>query len=192
MSKLDIEDIWRSQPEEQTTLADEELEQIMKSKSLGIHEKFKRSAKTEHTLNMVVGSVLVIVLFVRESWVLGVLSSAFFLGLVLYYYQLYRQIWELKPTSDVRDYLIELYHTMKVFMRRYYIGMIIIFPVSVYLGLQLGTQDEVDYEKFKDPQTLLLLLGLACGTGALVYWIFQKMYGNAYKRLKEMVKNLEE
>ena len=105
MRKINIEEVWKNQLSEKIELHDEEINSIRMRKSHGFLEKFQKSARIEHFMNITVSLMVTIGFLVMQRWVSAVLVASLFTLLILYYYNLYRELWQLKPTEDVHEFL---------------------------------------------------------------------------------------
>lgn len=190
MSKLDIKEIWKKQPKAQIT--DEELKKLRLAKSENFLEKLKKRAKTEHYAN-IVGSILVVFYIGYEvNFIWAGVTALIMGGIVYYYYTLYKEIWAIEPTSDVRVFLNHILDKMNVFLRRYYIGILLIFPLAFFFGINLGKDEATDWPSLLAPGNLWKLgVGIFISL-CIIYPVVYLLYGNIVRKLKSLLRSLDE
>ncbi|MEM8893599.1 MAG: hypothetical protein AAGC88_03410 [Bacteroidota bacterium] len=191
MGKINIEEVWKNQQTEKAELHDDEINSIRMRKSHGFLEKFQKSARIEHFMNVTVSVLMTIAFLVLQKWVSAVLIGSLFTILVLYYYNLYKELWQLKPTEDVHEFLQILSSKMKKFIQRYYAGLFILLPFSLFTGIWLAADGDVEWGRFTSTKGLLLLSSGIAATGILTYFMIELMYGRTYKKLKNLLAELD-
>lgn len=191
MKKINIEEVWKNQPTESATLQDEEINNIRMRKSEGFLERLQSNARLEHYLNISVSIITTAGLLIAQKWVAGLIALVLFSTLILYYYKLYNELWQLRPTADVHEFLQIITTKMKSFIRRYYAGLFIIMPLSMYFGIWLASGGDVNWEEFTSIEGFSVMstaILLAC---LLSYFMVELMYGRTYKKLKALLAEME-
>ncbi len=191
MGKINIEEVWKNQPEEQATLQDEEINNIRMRKSQGFLEKLQKNARLEHYMNIGVSVLATSGLLIAQKWISAVTAIALFLILIFYYYNLYKELWRLTPTADVHEFLKILRDKMKTFMQRYYAGLFFVMPVSMTAGFWLASGGEPDWEKYNSPETIGLVGLIFAFAFSMAYFMVDLMYGRTYKKLKKLLSELD-
>ncbi len=192
MGKINIEEVWKNQPNEKADLQDEEINNIRVRKSEGFLEKLQKNARLENALNISVSIIVTAGLLIAQKWLSALLSAALFLILIFYYYQLYKELWRLRPTADVHEFLKILTSKMKSFIQRYYIGLLFIMPLSMGFGFWLASGDEVNWDKYTSPGGIGIILAAVILSFGLAYFMVELMYGRTYKKLRKLLDELDQ
>lgn len=191
MDNIDIKEIWKNQPTKD--LSNRELDRIRLQKSESFLDRLKKNARIENAANIVLSIVFSIYVFINKDPLLGSIST---IGMALfsyYYYNLYREIWKLEPTDDVRGFLKLVLEKMKFFLNRYYTGIVIIMPLAFWFGLNLGSHGEnIELSTFLNLEGIIILSVTLVLTVLFTFWVIHMMYGKTVNKLKEMLKSLEE
>jgi hypothetical protein len=192
MNKINIEEVWKNQPEEKAALQDEEINNIRMRKSEGFLEKLQKNARIEHYMNISIFIIMTIAFLVAQRWLSALAASVLFLILIFYYHNLYKELWRLKPTADVHEFLQILTAKMKSFIQRYYLGLFFIMPLSMSFGFWLASGGEVNWHKYTSPGGIgIISLSIVLAFG-LSYFLVELMYGRTYKKLKKLLAELDE
>lgn len=191
MEKINIEEVWKNQPKEAATLRDEEINKIRMRKSEGFLDKLQKNARIEHFLNVSVSVIVTVGLLIAQKWLSAIISVALFLILIFYYYQLYKELWSLKPTTDVHEFLKIITTKMKSFIQRYCIGLILIMPLSMGFGIWLASDGDINWDKYTSPAGFGILLAAVILSFIMAYFMIELMYGRTYKKLKKLLAELD-
>lgn len=192
MGKINIEEVWKNQPNEKAALQDEEINNIRMRKSEGFLEKLQRNARIEHYMNIGVSIIITVGFLLVERWLSALMSVSFFLILIFYYHNLYKELWRLRPTTDVHGFLRILASKMKSFIQRYYIGLLFIMPLSMSFGFWLASGGEVNWNKYTSPEGIGVLLAAVILSFGLAYFMVELMYGRTFKKLKQLLHELDQ
>ena len=188
---MDIKDIWKNQPDQGSSLEEEELERLLQGKTESLLETIKRNARIEHFFNITVSPIFLIWLIFQKEWALLAVSTAGLTFLVVFYWNLYKKLWAIEPSDNTKLFLYEFYETFKDFLRRYIYGLIIILPLSFTIGIYISGGEDPFNTVFKLKNIGLIVLTLSV-LGASVYGMVYLFYGKYMKKLKELIKSLEE
>lgn len=192
MDKINIEEVWKNQPEETAALQDEEINKIRMRKSEGFLEKLQKNARIEHYMNVGVSVIVTGGFLISQKWVSAMIAAGLFLILIFYYHNLYKGLWQLRPTADVHEFLEILTSKMKTFMQRYYMGLFFVMPVSMAAGFWLASGGAPDWEKYSSPEAMGVV-GFAFAIAFIMaYFMVELMYGRTYKKLKQLLAELDE
>lgn len=190
MSNIDIKDIWKSQ--KAGDISDEELDRMRMVKSETFLDRLKKNARMENAGNIVATIGLSLFLAMNHGYVVGAVCFVF-MGLVSYYYfTLYREIWRIEPTSDVKAFLQLILDKMNTFLRRYYTGIAIIFPIFFYIGLNIDKEEAFDFAILFEIRVLMTFVVTIAICVGIIYGIVYLIYGKTVKKLKDMLRSLEE
>ena len=204
MEDEDLKALWRSDSSTKDTNKPD-LDLVFKSKSKGILEKLQKTAKTEHYVNIVVSVLLVGYLFIAQMWYYALGLSVLMTAIVIYYKRLYDKVLNISYTENVLEYLVDIYNTMKDFKKRYFIGLLIIFPIAYILGFELGYDLGNSVESGKEipedidkPDSIyktLAFIGINAATllisAVFINYLFYFLYGRRIKQVKAMINNLK-
>ena len=191
MSKINIEEVWKSQPKEKAALQDEEINTIRMRKSEGFLERLQKNARIEHYMNIAASVIVTAVFLVRQEWKSALVAAILFLTFILYYHNLYKALWLLRPTADVHEFLKILTSKMKSFLQKDYAGMLLIMPLSLGFGIYLASDGEVNWDKYTSLGGIgIMALAFALAFG-LAYFMVELMYGRTFKKLKSLLAELD-
>ncbi len=201
MDDQELKSLWQSEsPKKQQP----NLEKTFKGKSIGILEKLQKTVKWEHYVNIIMSVLLVGFLCYEQKWWHAIGFSAFLLGVILYYKNLYDKVNNITYTENVVEYLTDTYSTLKDFEKRYIIGLIVIFPIAYALGFDVGydvghqlhgSEKIPERAFFAEPKEWMFfivvnLITIAI-TAAITHFIFQFFYGKHIKKIKGMIDTLQ-
>jgi hypothetical protein len=191
MDNIDIKEIWKNQPTKD--LSDKELDRIRLQKSESFLDRLKKNARIENAANIIISLVFSMYIFFSNGPLLGSVSLIGMTIFSFYFYTLYKEIWKLEPTDDVKGFLRLVLEKMKFFLNRYYVGIVIVMPLAFWFGLNLGSQDEnIDLDTFLTVKGIILISVTLIVTVLVTFWVIHLMYGKTVNKLKEMLKALEE
>ena len=158
---------------------------MLRKRSQSIVEKLKTFTRVEHIANIVV-SILMIGLYKGDYAFSGVLIL-FMTIIVLYYKRLYNKLHAIQPTSDVREYLIEVHKELRDFVRKYQISLSLLFTIAFGLGLYLGLKDKPIRDKLDDPLFYARIGGVYLASLAACFLIVHLVYSSKLKKIKGML-----
>lgn len=191
MNNIDIKEIWKNQPTKD--LSNKELDRIRMQKSESFLDRLKKNARIENAANIIISIIFSIFIFINNGPLLGSLSAIGMALLSYYYFTLYKEIWKLEPSDDVRGFLKLVLEKMKFFLNRYYTGIVIIMPLAFWFGLNLGPDENgASLEELLNWRGILILVVTFGFMLLITFWIIHMMYGKTVNKLKEMLKSLEE
>lgn len=197
MAEIDIQGLWAKG--KQATRSQEpgiDIDEAIKGKSKTTLYWIKVILWLELLIN-VVSAPFIIVMF-TETDQLNFL--AFFLIIlaiyVAYYIFLIRSINQFNYLSDVRSSLKRLYKYLNYYLLHYKVLIWTVFPGSFIYGLWLGMQESEEELPTHDLTFWAVIIGISIVSISFMVligsWLVNLIYGKKIKRLKGMVKELEE
>ena len=202
MDNKDIEKMWKEGFQHQKVdISQEQINKIMKAKSINLVGKIKSTAKIDHYSALVFIPLIVGFTFYFGYYWIGVILGLAIAALFIQNSIMLRKLDKIEFKDSTLHYLAEFRAFIK-FMKRYYTrliifgGWIIMIP-SFLFGFQLAGPPLEDVlssvSSFLLIVVVLVLLVLSALSGVGIYRLVSKlMYGKKLKKIDEMIAELSE
>lgn len=192
MEELDIKEIWKTQKLSTPELREDELETMLRSRSQSIVDKLKKITRVEHVANIVVALGMIAFFIYEKEYSLSAFLVAFMGFIVWYYKRLYNKLQSIQPTADVHVYLIKIHGELKEFIRKYQVSLIIIFTIAFFVGLYYGFKGKPVEERLNSPEFYIRIAVVYVVSLALALFFVYLIYGRWEKKIRRMLKEIEE
>lgn len=197
MADIDIQGLWaKGKQASRSNEPQIDIDEAIKGKSRNTLYWIKVILWIELLIN-IISTPFIIAMF-KETEQEGAL--VFFLIIlviyVAYYIFLIRSINQFNYLSDVRSSLKRLYKYLNFYLLHYKVLIWTVFPGSFIYGLWLGMKESGEEIPTDEPRFWAYIIGISIVFIALMVligsWLVNLIYGKKIKRLKGMVKELEE
>lgn len=196
MAEIDIQGLWEKGKQASRSNEPEiDIDQAIKGKSKTTLYWIKMILWIEFWINLISMPFIVVMFLEMEATGFLIFFSILVLAYLAYYLFLIRSINQFSYLTDVKSSLKRLYSYLNFYLLHYKVLVWTVFPGSFIYGLWLGINDSGE-ELPDEPKfwwimagILILIVGLSILVGT---WLVNLIYGKKIKRLKGMVKELEE
>ncbi|MDW3193825.1 MAG: hypothetical protein R8G66_15745 [Cytophagales bacterium] len=196
MADIDIQGLWaKGKQANRSNEPEIDIDEAIKGKSRNTLYWIKVILWIEFWINVISFPFIVLMFLEMESYGFLIFFSLLVAVYLVYYLFLIRSINQFNYLADVRSSLKKLYKYLNFYLLHYKVLIWTVFPGSFIYGLWLGI--EQSGEDFpRDAQSWLKLIGISIICIGLMIlignWMVNLIYGKKIKRLKGMVKELEE
>lgn len=203
MDELDkLKLIWKS-ASVYTGKDEGEIARMLQGESISIVSRLKRNVWLELLFTILTGIALVYIGITSDNKRLSLMIALLmvvYLIYLLYYIRKLRLLNRFNMTEgNIKNNLRHLTGALQGYLNFYKLSYIILYPLFFVAGLWIAARDVgVDefLKRFSDTAYLLRFLLLTAllmgGVYTLTNWYLKKLYGNHLKRLKGLLKELDE
>lgn len=198
MKDLDLQEIWRGNPDEMTNVPSlEEAAQQKARQSVNLVERIRQTARSEHRIFLILAAVSTVLLLIF-GWYYPALAMVVFTILIIWKYRVEMRLFNrIQPENSTLEYLQAVRDLLERFMRNYRIGILILVPLASISGILVGhllAIGRIDWSILQRPSIWVSLV-VSIGLGILFsrlwlnFWV-NTLYGRKLKEMQGMIDEL--